>query len=147
MLLVPTRELALQTAQVAKELGKYLKVEVMVTTGGTNLKDDIMRLYQPVHIVVATPGRIVDLAQKGVAKLKSCGMLVMDEVGRAPSPCPGSVNSISGRWGWPQQHWSGQLGRHSVVILILRCALLLVSTPCCRLTSCCPKTSRKLLRS
>jgi ATP-dependent RNA helicase DDX6/DHH1 len=44
MLLVPTRELALQTAQVCKELGKYLSVEVMVTTGGTSLKDDIMRL-------------------------------------------------------------------------------------------------------
>jgi ATP-dependent RNA helicase DDX6/DHH1 len=42
MLLVPTRELALQTAQVCKELGKHLSVEVMVTTGGTSLKDDIM---------------------------------------------------------------------------------------------------------
>jgi ATP-dependent RNA helicase DDX6/DHH1 len=46
MLLVPTRELALQTAQVCKELGKHLAVDVMVTTGGTSLKDDIMRLYQ-----------------------------------------------------------------------------------------------------
>jgi ATP-dependent RNA helicase DDX6/DHH1 len=81
MLLVPTRELALQTAQVCKELGKHMSVEVMVTTGGTGLKDDIMRLYQPVHIVVATPGRIVDLASKGVAKLDKCGILVMDEVG------------------------------------------------------------------
>ncbi len=80
MLLVPTRELALQTAQVCKELGKHLKIEVMVTTGGTTLKDDIMRLYQPVHIVVATPGRIVDLASKGVAKLQGCSILVMDEV-------------------------------------------------------------------
>ena len=46
MLLVPTRELALQTAQVCKELGKHLAVDVMVTTGGTSLKDDIMRLSQ-----------------------------------------------------------------------------------------------------
>lgn len=82
MLLVPTRELALQTAQVCKELGKYLSVEVMVTTGGTSLKDDIMRLYQTVHIVVATPGRILDLANKNVAKLANCRVLVMDEVGR-----------------------------------------------------------------
>ena len=57
LMLVPTRELALQTSQVTKELGKHLKVEVMVTTGGTSLKDDIMRLYNPVHILVATPGR------------------------------------------------------------------------------------------
>ena len=59
LILVPTRELALQTSQVTKELGKHMKVEVMVTTGGTSLKDDIMRLYNPVHILVATPGRYV----------------------------------------------------------------------------------------
>ncbi len=80
LLLVPTRELALQTAQVCKELGKYLGVEVMVTTGGTSLKDDIMRLYQAVHVVVATPGRILDLGNKGVAKFNRCKVLVMDEV-------------------------------------------------------------------
>ena len=54
---VPTRELALQTSQVCKELEKHLKIEVMVTTRGTSLKDDIMRLYQySVHLLVGTPG-------------------------------------------------------------------------------------------
>ena len=80
MILVPTRELALQTSQVCKELGKHLGVEVMVTTGGTSLRDDIMRLHAVVHVMVATPGRILDLAMKEVAKLKTCTMLVMDEV-------------------------------------------------------------------
>lgn len=80
MLLVPTRELALQTAQVCRELGKHTNVEVMVTTGGTSLKDDIMRLYQTIHVVVATPGRILDLSNKGVCKLNNCRILVMDEV-------------------------------------------------------------------
>lgn len=47
LVLVPTRELALQTSQICKELGKHLGVQVMVTTGGTSLKDDIMRLYNP----------------------------------------------------------------------------------------------------
>ncbi|KAJ1408587.1 RNA helicase, DEAD-box type, Q motif [Sesbania bispinosa] len=79
VILVPTRELALQTSQVCKELGKHLKIQVMVTTGGTSLKDDIMRLYQPVHLLVGTPGRILDLAKKGVCILKNCSMLVMDE--------------------------------------------------------------------
>lgn len=65
--------------QVCKELGKYMGVEVMATTGGTNLKDDIMRMHQTVHLCVATPGRIVDLASKGVAKLNHCKILVMDE--------------------------------------------------------------------
>ncbi|EOA26920.1 hypothetical protein CARUB_v10023015mg [Capsella rubella] len=79
VILVPTRELALQTSQVCKELSKYLNIEVMVTTGGTSLRDDIMRLYQPVHLLVGTPGRILDLAKKGVCVLKDCSMLVMDE--------------------------------------------------------------------
>lgn len=80
VILVPTRELALQTSQVCKELGKHLNIQVMATTGGTSLKDDIMRLYQPVHLLVGTPGRILDLAKKGVCILKDCSMLVLDEV-------------------------------------------------------------------
>lgn len=47
LVIVPTRELALQTSQICIELGKHLECKVMVTTGGTNLKDDIMRLYDP----------------------------------------------------------------------------------------------------
>ncbi|KAH1256118.1 DEAD-box ATP-dependent RNA helicase 8 [Glycine max] len=86
VILVPTRELALQTSQVCKELGKHLKIQVMVTTGGTSLKDDIMRLYQPVHLLVGTPGRILDLAKKGVCILKDCAMLVMDEADKLLSP-------------------------------------------------------------
>lgn len=84
LILVPTRELALQTAQVCKDLGKYLRLQIMTSTGGTNLRDDIMRLHQPVHIVVATPGRILDLARQGVAKLGNCGILVLDEVSSSP---------------------------------------------------------------
>ncbi|KAJ9555240.1 hypothetical protein OSB04_009854 [Centaurea solstitialis] len=86
VILVPTRELALQTSQVCKELGKHLKIQVMVTTGGTSLKDDIMRLYQPVHLLVGTPGRILDLTKKGVCILNDCAMLVMDEADKLLSP-------------------------------------------------------------
>lgn len=86
LLLVPTRELALQTAHVCKTLSKHLGVQVMVTTGGTQLRDDIVRLYNPVHIVVATPGRILDLAEKDVAKLDRCQMMVMDEADKLLSP-------------------------------------------------------------
>ncbi|KAJ8435070.1 hypothetical protein Cgig2_015575 [Carnegiea gigantea] len=49
-----------------KELAKHLKIQVMVTTDGTSLQDDIMRLYQPVHLLVRASGRILDLAKKGV---------------------------------------------------------------------------------
>eukprot|EP00756_Hemistasia_phaeocysticola_P026276 Hpha_TRINITY_DN16052_c0_g1::TRINITY_DN16052_c0_g1_i1::g.119350::m.119350/K12614/DDX6, RCK, DHH1; ATP-dependent RNA helicase DDX6/DHH1 len=86
LILVPTRELAMQTAQVTKELGKHMNLQIMVTTGGTSLRDDIMRLAQPVHILVATPGRVIDLASKGVAKLDRCDFMVMDEADKLLSP-------------------------------------------------------------
>lgn len=79
MIIVPTRELALQTSQIAIELSKHMGVKVMVTTGGTNLKDDIMRIYEKVHLVVATPGRILDLMEKKVANVERCKILCLDE--------------------------------------------------------------------
>ena len=86
LLLVPTRELALQTSQVCKNLGKHLGLNVMVTTGGTTLKDDIMRLSEAVHIVVGTPGRILDLAGKGIADFSEAHTFVMDEADKLLSP-------------------------------------------------------------
>lgn len=86
LILVPTRELALQTSQVCKTLGKYLGINVMVTTGGTGLKDDIIRLNEAVHVMVGTPGRIADLARKEVLDLKECTTVVMDEADKLLSP-------------------------------------------------------------
>ncbi|KDQ31787.1 hypothetical protein PLEOSDRAFT_22618, partial [Pleurotus ostreatus PC15] len=86
LLLVPTRELALQTSQVCKILGKHMGVQVMVTTGGTTLKDDILRLSESVHVLVGTPGRILDLAGKNVADLSECPVFVMDEADKLLSP-------------------------------------------------------------
>jgi len=86
LVLVPTRELALQTSQVCKELGKHMNVQVMVSTGGTLLKEDIMRLYNTVHILVATPGRVLDLTNKGVCNLNACNMLILDEADKLLSP-------------------------------------------------------------
>uniref|UniRef100_A0A7S4IL67 RNA helicase n=2 Tax=Vannella robusta TaxID=1487602 RepID=A0A7S4IL67_9EUKA len=79
LILVPTRELALQTSQVCKKLGKHMNIETMVTTGGTQLKDDIIRLCNPVHILVGTPGRVLDLAKKNIADLSNCDMVILDE--------------------------------------------------------------------
>ncbi|KAF8250219.1 DEAD-domain-containing protein, partial [Wilcoxina mikolae CBS 423.85] len=86
LILVPTRELALQTSQVCKTLGKHLGINVMVTTGGTGLKDDIIRLNEAVHILVGTPGRILDLAGKGVADFTECPTFIMDEADKLLSP-------------------------------------------------------------
>ncbi|KAI5964736.1 DHH1 [Candida pseudojiufengensis] len=79
LILVPTRELALQTSQVVRTLGKHLGIQCMVTTGGTSLRDDIVRLNDPVHILVGTPGRVLDLASRKLADLSECPIFVMDE--------------------------------------------------------------------
>jgi len=84
LVLLPTRELALQTANVLKKFACYLNLEIVTSTGGTNLKDDIIRLQADVQIVVGTPGRLHDLnkqyiSEKRVLKLDQCKMIVLDE--------------------------------------------------------------------
>jgi len=79
LIIVPTRELALQTSQICIEVGKWMRCQCMVTTGGTSLKDDIMRLDEVVHLIVATPGRVLDLMNKDIVDARKCGMLVLDE--------------------------------------------------------------------
>jgi len=69
-----------------KDLGKHMNVQCMVSTGGTSLREDIMRLYNPVHILVATPGRVLDLANKSVCNLEKCQIVVMDEADKLLSP-------------------------------------------------------------
>ncbi|XP_668065.1 ATP-dependent RNA helicase [Cryptosporidium hominis TU502] len=86
LILVPTRELALQTSSIVKQLGKHINVQCMVSTGGTSLRDDILRLNNPVHVLVGTPGRILDLSNKKVCNLSGCFMFIMDEADKLLSP-------------------------------------------------------------
>ena len=79
VILVPTRELALQTSAICMELSKHIQLRVMVTTGGTSLREDISRLQEVVHILIATPGRLLDLVKKDVAKVEACRVIVLDE--------------------------------------------------------------------
>eukprot|EP00494_Astrolonche_serrata_P034192 UN34461 len=88
LVLLPTRELALQTANVLKGLGKYLNLEdkIVTSTGGTDLKNDIIRLQKDVRIVVGTPGRLQDLSKnrgdvrdKAPLNLENTKMVVLDE--------------------------------------------------------------------
>ena len=62
-----------------------MNVQVMASTGGTSLKDDIVRLGMTVHILVATPGRVLDLANKGVADITKVSTLILDEVAKNTS--------------------------------------------------------------
>ncbi|KAJ7416992.1 putative ATP-dependent RNA helicase DDX6 [Willisornis vidua] len=80
MVIVPTRELALQVSQICIQVSKHMGgAKVMATTGGTNLRDDIMRLDDTVHVVIATPGRILDLIKKGVAKVEHADKLLSQD--------------------------------------------------------------------
>ncbi|XP_059172970.1 ATP-dependent RNA helicase cgh-1-like [Physella acuta] len=97
LIIVPTRELALQTSQICIELSKHIGCRCMVTTGGTNLKDDIMRLTEPVHVIIATPGRILDLMNKNLVKIQNCGTLILDEADKLLSQdFKGMLDSIIG---------------------------------------------------
>ena len=51
----------------------------MVSTGGTSFQEDIFRLYSPIHILVGTPGRILDLCNKQIAQLNNIDTIVLDE--------------------------------------------------------------------
>ncbi|KAL0219867.1 hypothetical protein P9112_005520 [Eukaryota sp. TZLM1-RC] len=80
VVLVPTRELALQTSEVARKLATFMEgVQIMVCTGGTSVRDDVIRLRQGVHLLVGTPGRILDLTRRKIADLSECNMFIMDE--------------------------------------------------------------------
>lgn len=63
----------------------------MVSTGGNKVSDDFYRLNQTVHIIVATPGRILDLASRNVANLEKCKFLVLDEVDKLLSQDFGEI--------------------------------------------------------
>lgn len=80
LILVPTRELALQTSKICQDMGKHLKVKVMPITGGVDLREDILRLQQPLDVLVASPGRLIDFIRRGMVKLNKCKMIVLDEV-------------------------------------------------------------------
>ncbi|TPP56732.1 putative translation initiation factor 4f helicase subunit eif-4a [Fasciola gigantica] len=79
MILVPTRELALQTSQICIELAKHTAIKVMLVIGGTLLKDDLIRLSQTVHVLIGTPGRLVDLFNRGILDISQCKTVVLDE--------------------------------------------------------------------
>lgn len=79
LILVPTRELAIQTRDIAKDLALFTKVKIQMITGGTRVQDDILQLRSPGHLLVGTAGRVLDLSRKNCCDLSKCAMLVLDE--------------------------------------------------------------------
>jgi ATP-dependent RNA helicase RhlE len=80
LILVPTRELVAQVVQAVKDLTPYMSVLAVGVYGGVNIKTQMAELYNGADVVVATPGRLYDLAMNGAFKSKAVKKLVIDEV-------------------------------------------------------------------
>ncbi|WP_334154775.1 DEAD/DEAH box helicase [Tepidimonas sp.] len=82
LVLTPTRELAAQVEDSVKAYGKHLKLRSAVVFGGVGLNPQIEKLAKGVDILVATPGRLLDLADQGHLDLSKVEILVLDEADR-----------------------------------------------------------------
>ena len=82
LILAPTRELAAQIHERLLVYGKNIKVRSAVVFGGVNINPQIKLLRRGVNILVATPGRLLDLEQQGAVKLNRLRTLVIDEADR-----------------------------------------------------------------
>jgi ATP-dependent RNA helicase RhlE len=80
LVVVPTRELVLQVVGEAEKLAKYMNVRIAGVYGGTNINTQKQVVYSGMDLLVATPGRLVDLVMTGVLRLKAIQKLVIDEV-------------------------------------------------------------------
>jgi ATP-dependent RNA helicase DeaD len=80
--LVPTRELALQVAADFRELGRFTGLSVLPVYGGQNINTQAKLLERGPEIIVATPGRIMDMVQRGYLHYGNIKMVVLDEVDR-----------------------------------------------------------------
>jgi len=82
LILTPTRELAAQVAESVAVYGKYLRLKSTVVFGGVKINPQMMALRRGADILVATPGRLLDLYQQNAVKFKSLEILVLDEADR-----------------------------------------------------------------
>ena len=82
LVLTPTRELAAQVEESVRTYGKYLQLTSAVIFGGVGMNPQIARIQKGVDILVATPGRLLDLQQQGELDLSTVQMLVLDEADR-----------------------------------------------------------------
>jgi ATP-dependent RNA helicase DeaD len=82
LILVPTRELAVQVASDLNKFGKYLSVRSLAVYGGQPIYGQMEALQRTVHIVVGTPGRVIDHISRGTLVLDSVSFVVLDEADR-----------------------------------------------------------------
>jgi len=82
LVLAPTRELAIQVAERIGLFSKYLRLKVLPVYGGASINPQIRALERGVHIVVGTPGRIIDHLKRGTLDLSATKVVVLDEADR-----------------------------------------------------------------
>ena len=82
LMLVPTRELALQVHDVVAPLAELLGLRVIPVYGGTDIERQIRKMQKGVEIIIATPGRLIDLGERGVVDVSQLETLVLDEADR-----------------------------------------------------------------
>jgi superfamily II DNA/RNA helicase len=82
LILAPTRELAAQVAENFEKYGKYHKLSMALLIGGVQMGDQVKALEKGVDVLIATPGRLMDLFERGKILLTGCNLLVIDEADR-----------------------------------------------------------------
>ena len=82
LVLAPTRELAMQIAEHISRISMYTGIQVCPIYGGEKINRQIRQLKSGVHIVVGTPGRVIDHLERGTLKLTAVHMVVLDEADR-----------------------------------------------------------------
>jgi len=82
LVLVPTRELAVQVAEHVGQLGKYTRVKTLPIYGGEPIQTQVRALERGAHIIVGTPGRVIDLLKRRILNLSSVKTVVLDEADR-----------------------------------------------------------------
>ncbi len=82
LVVLPTRELALQVDEALREVGAAMRITTAVLIGGTSLLPQIQALRKNPRIVIATPGRLIDHLHQGTIRLDAMQILVLDEADR-----------------------------------------------------------------
>ena len=82
LILEPTRELAQQVSENFDKYGKYHKLSMALLIGGVSMGDQLAALEKGVDVLIATPGRLMDLFGRGKIMLNQCSLLVIDEADR-----------------------------------------------------------------
>ena len=80
LIIVPTRELVVQVVEEIEKLTTYMNVVTVGVYGGTNIKTQMLAIENGLDVLVATPGRLLDLVLNGTLRLKAIKRLVIDEV-------------------------------------------------------------------